>query len=128
MPLVSNYSEWVIPEIEWINGESFLYKGALRSGQLDELSSEFNLYLHEVGVSKIITEGLDADSITCSPSGKRCLNGYTFEEVIEVESGDRRNWIEFDNEKHPLQVSAGDVFCLPILINVELPDILRKQA
>lgn len=96
MKPVSNYSEWVVPEVEWINGESFLYKGASRSGQLDELSSEFNLYLQEVGNPKIIIEGLDADSLTCSPSGKRCLNGYTFEEVIDVESGERLNWIEFD--------------------------------
>ncbi|MDN4609033.1 hypothetical protein [Sporosarcina highlanderae] len=96
MPAVSNYSEWVIPEVEWINRDRFLYKGALQSGQLDELASAFNLYLYEEGNSNLITEGLDAEPVACSPSGKRCLNGYTFEELLEVETGVRRKWIEFD--------------------------------
>ncbi|GEN84387.1 hypothetical protein SLU01_26990 [Sporosarcina luteola] len=96
MPAVSNYSEWVIPDVEWTNEGQFLYKGARQTGQLDEIGSNFNLYRHEAESSELIMEGLEAEPFKCSPSGNRCLNGYTFDELIEVDSGEKRKWIQLN--------------------------------
>lgn len=96
MPAVSNYSEWVIPEVVWINEDYMLFKGTEKSGQLDELGSAYNLYAWEGTDYAKLLEGLGPEPLKCSPSGEYCLSGYTSEELIEKASGDRLEWIKFD--------------------------------
>ncbi|MCG7345137.1 hypothetical protein MHZ92_13405 [Sporosarcina sp. ACRSL] len=97
MPAVSNYSEWIVPSIEWLDQDRLIVKGADKSGQLDEMGSGYNVYLIEDGTIQLILKGLDAGPIKCTPSGRYCLNGYTLEELIDVETKKKYKWIEFDN-------------------------------
>ncbi|MCM3743351.1 hypothetical protein M3193_04300 [Sporosarcina luteola] len=97
LPSVSNYSEWVVPSIEWLDGKRMMFKGAAKSGQLDEMGTGFNLYHLEEGVPELLVQGLDASPLKCSPSGRYCLTGYTSDELIEVDAKKKYKWIEFDN-------------------------------
>lgn len=97
LPAVSNYSEWVIPAIEWLDENRMIVKGAEKSGQLDEMGTGFNLYLFEEGNLELITKGLDAGPLKCSPSGRYCVSGYTSDELIDVKAKEKHKWIEFDN-------------------------------
>lgn len=96
MPAVSNYSEWVIPEVEWINENHILFKGAQKGGQLDDIGQSFNLHEWIDGVSSKVMEGMGAEPLKCSPTGKYCLSGYTSEELIEKDTGVKQNWIHFE--------------------------------
>ena len=96
MPAVSNYSEWVIPEVEWINENHMLFKSAQKSGQLDDIGQSFNLHEWIDGVSSTVMEDMGAEPLKCSPTGKYCLSGYTSEELIEKDTGVKQNWIYFE--------------------------------
>ncbi|MGG0667614.1 hypothetical protein [Sporosarcina koreensis] len=96
LPAVSNYSEWVVPTIEWLNKNQLIVKGAEKSGQLDEMGEGVNLYLFENGDPELLIKGLDAGPLKCSPSGRYCLSGYTFDELIDIEAKEKYKWIEFD--------------------------------
>lgn len=96
-PAVSNYSEWIVPSIEWLNPNQLLVKGAEKSGQLDEMGEGFNLYLMEDGNLELLIKGLDAGPLKCSPSGRYCLSGYTSDELIDIEAKEKYRWIEFSN-------------------------------
>ncbi|WP_432358606.1 hypothetical protein [Sporosarcina sp. UB5] len=97
LPAISNYSEWVVPTVEWIDSNRLIVKSAEKSGQLDEMASGFNLYMFEEGNSELLLRGLDAGPLNCSPSGRYCLSGYTSEELIDVETKEKHKWIIFDN-------------------------------
>ncbi|MGN7387830.1 hypothetical protein [Sporosarcina sp. SAFN-015] len=97
LPAVSNYSEWVVPAIEWLDENRLILKGAEKSGQLDELGAKFNLYRFEKGSPELLVKGLDEGPLKCSPSGQYCLNGYTSEELIDMRAKEIFEWIEFDN-------------------------------
>ncbi|MFS0689738.1 hypothetical protein AB1K89_10890 [Sporosarcina sp. 179-K 8C2 HS] len=97
LPAVSNYSEWIVPSIEWLDEKSLIVIGAEKSGQLDEMESGFNMYFFEKGNSELIIKGLDAGPIKCSPSAKYCLSGYSSDELIDVEAKEKLKWIKFDN-------------------------------
>jgi hypothetical protein len=94
LPAVSNYSEWIVPTIEWLDEDRILVKGAEKSGQLDEMADGFNLYLFQKENPEIIMKDLEAGPIKCSPSGQYCLSGYTSDELIDVEAKEIRKWIE----------------------------------
>lgn len=97
LPAVSNYSEWVTPEIEWLDVNRLIVKSPEKSGQLDEMASAFNLYLIENGNLEQLTKGLDAGPLKCSPSGRYCVNGYTSDELIDMKTKEKHKWIEIDN-------------------------------
>jgi len=97
LPAVSNYSEWVVPPIVWLDRNRLIVKGAEKDGQLDEMGAGFNLYLFEEGNPDLIIKGLDEGPLKCSPSGQYCLNGYTSEELIDINAKETFKWIEFDN-------------------------------
>ena len=96
LPAVSNYSEWVVPTIEWLDRHRLLVKGAEKSGQMDELAAGFNLYLVNKDSPELLVKALDAGPMKCSPSGRYCLSGYTSDELIDVEAKEKHNWIEFN--------------------------------
>lgn len=97
LPAVSNYSEWVVPTLEWLDDARLIVAGAEKTGQLDEMDALFNLYLFNEGNPELLVEGLDAGPLKCSPSGRYCLSGYTSDELIDVETKEKHKWIEFKN-------------------------------
>ncbi|MCM3710895.1 hypothetical protein [Sporosarcina luteola] len=97
LPAVSNYSEWVTPSIEWLDANRLIVKGAEKSGQLDEMAAGFNLYLFEDGNLELLTKGLDAGPLKCSPSGRYCVSGYMSDELIDMKAKEKYKWIDFDN-------------------------------
>ena len=97
LPAISNYSEWVVPTMEWLDENRLIVKGAEKSGQLDEMGAGFNLYLFQKDSPELIIKGLEAGPMKCSPSGRYCLSGYTSEELIDIVTRKKHNWIEFKN-------------------------------
>jgi hypothetical protein len=97
LPAISNYSEWVVPSMEWLDGNRLIVKGAEKSGQLDEMSAGFNLYLFQEGNPELLFKGLDDGPLKCSPSGQYCLNGYTLDELIDTKTKKKYKWIELNN-------------------------------
>ncbi|MFC5603549.1 hypothetical protein [Sporosarcina koreensis] len=97
LPAVSNYSEWVVPTIQWLDNARLIVIGAEKSGQLDEMGAGFNLFLFDEGNPELLMKGLDAGPLKCSPSGKYCLSGYTSDELIDMSTKEKHKWIEFNN-------------------------------
>ncbi len=95
LPAVSNYSEWVIPEVEWISKDAVVLSSPATGGQLDELTSPFRLLRVTEGQQEVIVEESAAGFLRCSPSGQTCLTGASAETVIDVETGEERVWLEF---------------------------------
>ncbi|MBE1553753.1 hypothetical protein [Sporosarcina limicola] len=95
MPAVSNYSEWVIPEIEWISNDVVFLPSPETGGQLDELTSPYRLIRIVEGRQEVVNEHLVAGDIRCSPSGKKCLAGGALETVINAETGESITWLSF---------------------------------
>lgn len=97
LPAVSNYSEWVVPEIEWLDPNRLVVQGAEKTGQLDEMGTGFSLYIFEEGNPELILHGLDAGPLKCSPSARYCLSGYMSDQLIDIQGKEKYNWIEFEN-------------------------------
>ncbi|MEZ7170945.1 hypothetical protein [Sporosarcina sp. OR05] len=95
MPAVSNYSEWVVPEIEWINETTVVLTGSEKEGQLDDLAGQYSLYLITEGQLQKKLHDLDNAPLKCSPSGNKCLIDHTSEELVDMETSKRYRWIEF---------------------------------
>ena len=43
LPAVSNYSEWVVPEVGWASSNTVFLRAPETGGQLDEITSPFRL-------------------------------------------------------------------------------------
>lgn len=95
MPAISNYSEWVIPEVEWTSGDDLFMATADEGGLLDELDTPYRLVRINEAVQTVVADGIEAVPPRCSPSGQLCITGFSSETLIDVDSGKLRNWLTF---------------------------------
>lgn len=95
MPVISNYSEWVIPEVEWGSNETVFLLAPDKGGQLDELLSPYRLTRVIEGRQEVIVDDIAAGILRCSPSGRKCLTGYSAENVIDVGTAKETPWLIF---------------------------------
>jgi len=94
LPSISNYSQWSIPEIEWLSDGSLITYEASESGLIDSISSVYKLVrLSRDGNKTLLMEGA-YQPFTCAPSGNQCLIGVQLEEMLMVESGEVIPWID----------------------------------
>ena len=98
LPAISNYSQWYVPEIEWLRDGTMLTYEASESGLIDEISSDFDLVRLSIDEPKnTILEG-PHESFACNPSGIICLTGVQLEKLMDVESGEIHSWITLQEE------------------------------
>lgn len=95
MPAISNYSEWIIPEITWIAEDDLFMTSNETGGLLDELQAPYQLVRIKEKSQTVVVENVDAVKPNCSPTGKRCLMGYSKEILIDTETGKIRKWLSF---------------------------------
>lgn len=95
LPAVSNYSEWVVLEVEWASNHTVFLRAPAIGGQLDELSSPFRLIQEKEGQQQVITEDIAAGFLRCSPSGLTCITGSSATTLIDIETAEERIWLDF---------------------------------
>lgn len=95
MPVISNYSEWVIPEVEWGSNETVFLSAPDKGGQLDELLSPYRLIRVIEGRQDVLVDDIASGVLRCSPSGWKCLTGYSAENVIDVRTAKETPWLIF---------------------------------
>ena len=95
MPAVSNYSEWVFPEISWVSDNDVFLPSPEEGGQLDDLYGPYHLTRVIDGQQKVHAEEITASLLRCSPSGERCLTGYAAEKMIDIKTNEEVIWIQY---------------------------------
>ncbi|MER2088490.1 MAG: hypothetical protein ABS920_02050 [Sporosarcina sp.] len=95
MPAISNYSEWVFPDIEWHSSDTLFLTSPETGGQLDELTSPYRLVRVTAGQQDIVTDEFTEGILRCSPSGQNCLTGYSAENLIDVKKKTQTTWLMF---------------------------------
>lgn len=93
MPVISNYSEWVIPDIEWGSKETVFLLAPDKGGQLDELHTPYRLIHVIEGRQDVVADAIVAGVLRCSPSGLKCLTGYSTENLIDVGTAEQTPWL-----------------------------------
>lgn len=91
-PAVSNYSEWVMPEIDWLEPSMLLFTTPKTAGLIDEIDDTAQLIVISSKESSVITEVPYGSPITCSSS--KCLLGFRADKIVDVESGLEEQWLE----------------------------------
>ncbi len=93
LPAVSNYSEWIIPDISWIGDESIITLAASGGGELDNLSEPFMLVKLEKGEQVVINKNSNLTALKCSPDGEKCLTGNSSEKLIDIREKEEFTWL-----------------------------------
>ena len=75
MPVISNYSEWVIPEIEWGSNETVFLPAPEKGGQLDELQSPYRLIRVIEGRQDVVADDIAAGCSSLFTIGAEMFNG-----------------------------------------------------
>lgn len=94
-PAVSNYSEWVVPDVEWTSDNTVFFRAPVTGGQLDELTSPFRLIREKEGQQQIVAEEVEAGFLRCSPSGLVCIAGSSPTTLFDTETAQERIWLDF---------------------------------
>jgi hypothetical protein len=95
MPAISNYSQWFVPEIDWLDDGTIVTFVAKESGLMDTIPKDFTLVqlTHETTSNTSIWEG-PYEPFTCTPSGQLCLVGVELKGILKVGSNVLKPWIE----------------------------------
>jgi len=92
-PAVSNYSEWVIPNISILYPNKLFITKPTEGGNMDALNQQNVLTSYSVNEEKEFGQVSDLP-IDCSPNGKVCLSGYEKEQWIQLEPFKGEEWLE----------------------------------
>jgi hypothetical protein len=84
LPAVSNYSEWVFPDISWIDHETIITLATKSGGELDNLSEPFMLVKLKSGEQVILNNDSNLTTLKCSPNGEKCLTGNSSEKLVDT--------------------------------------------
>lgn len=92
-PAVSNYSEWIVPNMSIIQQNQLIAVQPVESGNVDEHNKKS--VLSSISINGEIKRGeIDIQPIECSPNGEVCLGGYEKENWIQLDPLKEQNWIE----------------------------------
>lgn len=95
MPAISNYSQWFVPEIDWLDDGTIVTFVAKESGLMDAIPNDYTLVrlTHETTSKTSIWEG-PYEPFTCTPSGQHCLIGVELKGILKVGGNVLKPWIE----------------------------------
>ena len=94
LPAVSNYSEWIFPDLTWIDNETIITLATTNGGELDNLKEPFMLMKIDAGEQAVISNNSNLTSIKCSPDGEKCLTGNSSEKLIDIKKKEDFNWLQ----------------------------------
>lgn len=91
-PAVSNYSEWAIPEMDWIESTTLFMISPKSAGLMDEMNDEAQLTMIDRLGLTMITKVPYGAPISCSST--KCLLGYRADIIVDIETGEQEQWLE----------------------------------
>ncbi|MDS9471070.1 hypothetical protein [Sporosarcina pasteurii] len=100
MPAISNYSEWVMPFIQWLASDSVIVNRPLESGLLDEIEEAYDIVKIEGNEEKVLLNETLNSSIKCTPDTKKCITGPMLETIIDVETDKGKKWLLYEYESN----------------------------
>ena len=88
MPHLSRFSGWFIPFFDFDEQNHFFTFKPLYPTDVDTYSEGFQLisFNIEKEEEEVILEDVKNEPLSCSPNGKYCLNGFYFENLIDLET------------------------------------------
>ncbi|GGA32077.1 YqgU-like beta propeller domain-containing protein [Psychrobacillus lasiicapitis] len=92
-PAVSNYSEWVVPNMSVVQPDKLIILQSKKAGNLDEYTDKSVLSSISLDGAKQFGE-LGDGPIDCSPNGAVCLGGYEKENWIQLDPFQEQAWLE----------------------------------
>lgn len=93
---ISNYSEWVVPYMDFIDQDKLIGIKSLKPGNLDETTSSGT-------ISSVTFDGkqeygeIESQPLLCAPNGEVCLGGYQMENWIQLSPLIIQPWINILN-------------------------------
>ncbi|RIW31065.1 hypothetical protein D3H55_15770 [Bacillus salacetis] len=95
-PLLSSYSNWVIPYYDKIDTEAeFVSLSAVKSVPADTYQDKFTLERWNIktGEREELMTGMENQPLQCSPNGEYCLTGYELKTAVDLSSKEAKDVI-----------------------------------
>lgn len=88
VPHLTRYSDWLVPYFDFDEKQRLFTFQPLFSTEADEYKQEFLLVSYDIHGEKhnIVMENLNNEPLSCAPNGSKCLFGFYFEKLIDVEA------------------------------------------
>lgn len=94
--LMPETNDGMFPKMNWLSNEVILMTRFSYEEQPDQLKESFELISFEQGEEKLIAENLEAASFSCSPDATKCLTGYGFEKILDLNTEEVEDWLLFN--------------------------------
>ncbi|MGG0658609.1 hypothetical protein [Rummeliibacillus pycnus] len=92
-PAVTNYSQWFVPEVQWLDDQSIITLLPTKSGKIDEEENTSQLVHASVNGVRKIDQIKNFEPIICSPKGSVCLTGYNYEKIFTIQPFKMNKWL-----------------------------------
>lgn len=92
-PAVSSFSQWFVPEIQWLEDQSMMTLLPMKNGIVDDGEHPFQLVHVTLKGVQNIGQFKNYEPITCSSKGIVCLSGNNYETLISTKSYEMKKWL-----------------------------------
>ncbi|MBS4202907.1 hypothetical protein [Lederbergia citrea] len=92
LPNITHYSDWLVPFYDFIyEDQRFITFAPKSHGNADRYNEGYRLIQLALTdqTESILFGDLDNKPLSCSPDGVHCLYGYQFEQILNLETGEK---------------------------------------
>ncbi|MEH7390440.1 hypothetical protein [Bacillus sp. JJ1474] len=88
VPHLTRFSDWLVPYFDFDQNHRFISLQPLFSTDADTYTNGFQLISFDIvnGDKKVIIDNMKNEPLSCAPSGDKCLYGFYFEKLINLET------------------------------------------
>lgn len=90
---VSNYAQWFVPEVQWLDDQSFIALLPMKNGELDDGEHPFKLVHATLNGIQELGQYKNYEPTICSAKGTVCLSGFNYEKLITTKPYKKKNWL-----------------------------------
>lgn len=92
-PAVTDYAQWFVPEVQWLDDQSLMVLLPMENGKIDEGEHPFKLVHVSLNCVHTIGQSPNYEQIICSAKGTLCLSGNNYETAISIKPYEKKKWL-----------------------------------
>ncbi|WP_102691358.1 YqgU-like beta propeller domain-containing protein [Rummeliibacillus pycnus] len=92
-PAVTSFSQWFVPDIQWLDDQSFITLLPTKGGEIDEGKTPFEIVHASINGVQQLGQMKNYEPMICSSKGSVCLTGFNYEKLFTTNNYKIKEWL-----------------------------------
>ena len=92
-PAVTSFSQWFVPEIQWLDDQTLITLLPTKSGEIGEEKKSFQIVHASLNGVQQLGQMRNYEPMICSSKGSVCMTGFNYEKLFTTKEHKTKEWL-----------------------------------